>query len=64
MKRNTIVHVHQAEKMTCAELASAIDAAKQNVKRYSDLKESSAAIQKAAEEHFISLLKSQVARAI
>lgn len=59
-----VIHVHEAEKMTCAELANAISVATENVQRYSKLKESSSKIMEAAEKHFIALLDAQIKRSI
>lgn len=61
---NKVIHVHEAQKMTCAELADAISVATENVQRYSKLREGSSEIMEAAEKHFIDLLAAQKARAM
>ena len=62
-QRQQVIHVHQADKLTCAELASAIDEATNNITRYGRLKDTHSNVQDAAIAHWKALLLAQQERA-
>ena len=55
--------LNPVQKMTCKELADAIEVATANIQRYSKLQQTSSKITEAAEKHFIALLEAQRERA-